>query len=226
MLKSGYTPTLENSSNTRNPLFYQVPWPQKLSQAFKGAGLHKNCFYCLSRAYFPLSKHSPSLPFLCSPQSLSINAPASTSVRSPITYVSENRQFPYFCAWLIKPDAMISSYIHLTPSDSMSFFSWPNRIPRGLYTQQFWNTTPIAPVKHAGVFDSLVSFHLDTYLVFVGHSGFHEIWYNAARSTICLPACWRGEGIDQAFWWGFLLLFSAVLIIRILFLIALQTNLK
>lgn len=56
----------------------------------------------------------------------------------------------------------------------MSFFSWLNRIPLGLYTEQFWNTTPIALVKHAGVFDSLVSFHLDTHLVFVGHSGFHE----------------------------------------------------
>lgn len=130
MLKSGYTPTLENSSNTQNPLFYQVPWPKKSSQALKGAGLHKNCFYCLSRAYFPLSKHSPSLPFLCSPQSLSINAPASTSVRSAIrnVYVRENRQFLSFCAWLIGLDAMISSYIHLTPSDSMSFFPWLNSI--------------------------------------------------------------------------------------------------
>lgn len=185
-------------------------------------------FYCLSRAYLPLSKHSPSLPFLYSPQSLSINALPFTLVRSAITnvYVSENRQFPSFCAWLIWLDTMISSCIYLTSSDTVSFFSWLNSIPLGLYIEQFWNTTPIALLKHAGVFDILISFHLDMYSVFVGHSGFHEIWYNAARNAICPPAWWRGEVIGWAFWWWFLLLIAVVLIIRVLFLLALQTNLK
>lgn len=189
-------------------------------------------FYCLSRVYLPLSKHSPSLPFLYSPQSLSINAPPSTSVRSAITnvYVSENRQFLSFCAWLMWLDTMISvisishQVILCHSFHGWIVFHWGYILNSFGIPHLFGKTCCL--VKHAGVFDILISFHLDMHLIFVGHSGFHEIWYNAARNAICPPACWRGEVIGWDFWWGFLLPISAVLIIRFLFLLALQTNLK